>query len=346
MSAIAQKKEQGYPVQFTGMGGEYFRIWIVNLALTILTLGIYSAWAKVRRKRYFYEHTIVDGDPFEYRGNPVAIFKGRLIGVGILAVIWLAGHFYPLLGLVVMLAAIFVIPWLIVRSFAFNAYNSAFRNIRFHFRGTYGRALKLLVGYGLLTIVTFGLGWFWLKTRMTEFIVRNHYYGTTRFDVPDLKPGFFRIYGHAIGLGVLLGLALFGLTFALSAVMPTGEVDNPVFGVVMSVLVYLGYLFIYAYVRAGINNAMWNQASLGTVRFTCTLKAAKLFWIYTVNIILIVVTLGLFTPWAVVRTLRYRAENLALVATDGLEQFTKAESANVSAAGEEVGEMLDFDFSL
>ncbi|MDR1854861.1 MAG: DUF898 domain-containing protein, partial [Azoarcus sp.] len=39
-------------LQFTGSGGEYFRIWIVNLLLSILTLGIYSAWAKVRREQY------------------------------------------------------------------------------------------------------------------------------------------------------------------------------------------------------------------------------------------------------------------------------------------------------
>jgi hypothetical protein len=36
-------------LHFTGSGAEYFGIWIVNLLLTILTLGIYSAWAKVRR---------------------------------------------------------------------------------------------------------------------------------------------------------------------------------------------------------------------------------------------------------------------------------------------------------
>jgi uncharacterized membrane protein YjgN (DUF898 family) len=40
------------PFEFRGTGGEYFRIWIVNLLLTILTLGIYSAWAKVRQLRY------------------------------------------------------------------------------------------------------------------------------------------------------------------------------------------------------------------------------------------------------------------------------------------------------
>ncbi len=48
-------------LHFTGTGGEYFGIWIVNLLLTIVTLGIYSAWAKVRRLQYFYRHTEVAG---------------------------------------------------------------------------------------------------------------------------------------------------------------------------------------------------------------------------------------------------------------------------------------------
>ncbi|MFB1034562.1 MAG: DUF898 family protein, partial [Sinobacterium sp.] len=36
------------PVKFLGKTGEFFSIWIVNLLLTIVTLGIYSAWATVR----------------------------------------------------------------------------------------------------------------------------------------------------------------------------------------------------------------------------------------------------------------------------------------------------------
>lgn len=40
-------------ITFSATGSEYFRIWIVNLLLSIVTLGIYSAWAKVRRNRYF-----------------------------------------------------------------------------------------------------------------------------------------------------------------------------------------------------------------------------------------------------------------------------------------------------
>ena len=67
------------PFEFRGNGGEYFRIWIVNLLLTIVTLGIYSAWAKVRRLRYFYGNTYLDGHSFEFHGRPLAILKGRLI---------------------------------------------------------------------------------------------------------------------------------------------------------------------------------------------------------------------------------------------------------------------------
>src|SRR5216117_1580348 len=51
--------------EFTGTAAEYFRIWIVNLFFTLATLGIYSAWAKVRKRRYFYGSTRLDGDSFE-----------------------------------------------------------------------------------------------------------------------------------------------------------------------------------------------------------------------------------------------------------------------------------------
>ena len=55
-------------------------------------------------------------------------------------------------------AAHFVVPFLLVRSFAFNAYNTAWRNVRFHFDGRYWACWRILVGYGLLTLVTGNLG--------------------------------------------------------------------------------------------------------------------------------------------------------------------------------------------
>src|SRR3954471_16873506 len=86
-----------HPLEFTATGGEYFRIWIVNLALTVITLGLYSPWAKVRRKRYFYEHTMLGGEAFDYRGKPIAILKGRLVAVAVTGVFYGVTHFAPTL---------------------------------------------------------------------------------------------------------------------------------------------------------------------------------------------------------------------------------------------------------
>jgi len=63
-----------------------------------------------------------------------------------------------------------------------------------------------------------------------------------------------------------------------------------------------------------------------------------------VNILAIALTLGLATPWAVIRTLRYRAQKTALLVAGGLDQFVSAQAADIGAAGEEVGEMFGFDF--
>jgi uncharacterized membrane protein YjgN (DUF898 family) len=59
-----------------------------------------------------------------------------------------------------------------------------------------------------------------------------------------------------------------------------------------------------------------------------------------------VATLGLFRPFAVVRSARYRAEHLALVPGASLDAFVADEASSASAAGEELAEVFDFDISL
>jgi uncharacterized membrane protein YjgN (DUF898 family) len=317
----------------------------VNLALTVVTLGLYSPWAKVRRKRYFYEHTAVGGEPFEYRGNPIAILKGRFVAVAVTAIFYAVTHFAPTFIWAVLAAAVFLVPFLVVRSFAFNAYNSAWRNIRFHFRGRYWKAWRIFTGYGFLTLITAGLGYAFLKTRLTEFIVRNHSYGATPFEVPNLKKPFFDAYTKMIGLGILLSLAIAGLSFAL-VMVTKGNTQSPWVWVVNAIS-YVLYLGIFAFIRSRILNHTWNNAQLGTMHFRSWLGAWSLWGLYLTNVLGILFTVGLFTPWAVVRTLRYRAEHFELItAEETLDSFAAAQAAHVSAVGEEVGEMLDMDFSI
>ena len=67
--------ESRLELRFVGSGSEYFRIWIVNLLLTILTLSLYYPFAKVRRMRYFHGATEVGGHGARRsRGRPA---RGR-----------------------------------------------------------------------------------------------------------------------------------------------------------------------------------------------------------------------------------------------------------------------------
>ena len=141
-----------HPFRFTGTAGGFFGIWIVNLFLTIITLGIYSAWAKVRKKRYFYGHTWVADANFEYHGKPIAILKGRLIAVVAFATYSGVGHFMPKVAAVLAFVLFAAAPWFIARSMAFNAFNSSYRNIRFRFQATYMDVLKAIWPIALVLV--------------------------------------------------------------------------------------------------------------------------------------------------------------------------------------------------
>ncbi len=256
----------------------------------------------MRKKRYFYAHSLIGGEGFEYRGDPVAILRGRVIAVVIFVLYGAAGHLSVPLQIVLGLVFAIAFPWLLVRSLAFNARNTAYRNIRFHFDGQYLDALKLFALCAALVLVTLGLAYPYAQARLTV---------------------------NARAAGALSGVLL--MSFGMIAF----------------------YLVGFAYMRTRIANAIWNHLAIGAtaagspqVRFESRLRARDFAGLYLVNILAIVFTLGLATPWAVVRTMRYRARKTAVVVAGGLDQFVAARAADVDASGEEVGEMFGLDFSL
>jgi uncharacterized membrane protein YjgN (DUF898 family) len=68
-----------FELQFSGSGGEYFRVWIVNLLLNIVTLGFYTPFARRRTAQYFYGHTQVAGSPLEFTAQQRKMVFGFLL---------------------------------------------------------------------------------------------------------------------------------------------------------------------------------------------------------------------------------------------------------------------------
>ena len=144
-------------LSFTGTGSEYFKIWIVNILLTIITLGFYVPWAKVRNRRYFYANTTVANRNFEYHATGKQLLVGYLIGLVLFIIYSFIGQGAPLLGPFFMLLFMLALPWLIWKSLMFNMKMTSFSNVHFSFKGALGEAYKIFLGYPALLFLLFML---------------------------------------------------------------------------------------------------------------------------------------------------------------------------------------------
>ena len=206
---LPQRQAQHYAVTFTGNGREYFGIWIVNVLLSIVTLGIYSAWAKVRRMQYFARNTQIDGASFDYHGDPKAILKGRLIAFALFALYQFASVAHPFLGLGVAIALAGVMPALLLRSLRFRLYNLSYRGLRFHFSGSMKEAYLAFLAWPLAVVLSVGLLLPMFQQRLKRFQHRNSAFGQAPFSFDAPVKSFYWIYLQAFGLA-FAAVALIG----------------------------------------------------------------------------------------------------------------------------------------
>lgn len=343
------------PFQFRGSAREYFRIWIVNLALGIVTLGIYSAWASVRTRRYFYAHTWLAGSPFEYSARPLPILRGRLIAALAFGCYVLAAHTSPWLQLAAggLIAAL--MPWLIVRGLAFRARYSSWRGLPFRFEPDYAGAYKWFLAAYLMMLPTLGLIYPLIKQRQQRWTVSHHRYGSSGFEFDANVDKYYTVFFATMGIAVLAFIAIaivMGVLFTVGGAK-AAWLDpklHPLASVFVIYALYLPcYLVIFAYSRSRMLNLLYNGTQLaGGHRLHSTLGFRAMAWIYVSNLAAIVCTLGLAAAWAKVRMVRYRAAHLVLQPAGDLDAFVAETTAqtDVGALGAEMDGFFSIDIGL
>ena len=142
-------------LRFTGTGSEYFKIWIVNVLLTIITLGLYYPWAKVRNRRYFYANSTLADRNFEYHATGKQLFIGFLIAMVFFIIYNVIAQVSPQGSVLLLLVLFIAIPWLIWRSLMFNMRVTSFSNVYFSFTGKLGQAYLNFFVYPLFLIIAF-----------------------------------------------------------------------------------------------------------------------------------------------------------------------------------------------
>ncbi|MBB5608533.1 MULTISPECIES: YjgN family protein [unclassified Janthinobacterium] len=336
-------------ITFSATGSEYFRIWIVNLLLSIVTLGIYSAWAKVRRNRYFYSSTHLAGGSFEYHGNAVAILKGRITALVLIAGYNIAFQISPLIGFVMLLLMMAVLPWLVWKSLQFKLYNTSYRGIRFGFGGTAREAYKYFLWLPILNTFTAGLLTPFLHQRVKRFQHTQSRFGTSHFSFDASVGSFYKTYLLFFALLLAGFIVLIGFVFA--SVFAAFASNAGAAGKAGSIFGAIAALYAWAFIvlplfLTMIQNLIWNHTRLQQHQFQSRLTWGRSTFIMLTNLVGIVITLGLFTPFAHVRWLKYRLEATSLLAHGSLDDFVAATGEQVSATGEGMVDLLDFDLSL
>jgi uncharacterized membrane protein YjgN (DUF898 family) len=354
MSAPNAAARPPEPLRFTGTGSEYFGIWIVNLLLTIVTVGIYAAWAKVRRMQYFYRHTELAGSSFDFHGSAVRILVGRILALLLFGLYNYSVRLQSPLTIVVVIALAVIMPWLLRNSFRFRLYNASWRGTRFHFSGSVAGAYRVFLLNGFLALITLYIMAPFMHQRLKAWQHGNSWFGQTRCSFHARAGQFYLVYllllVAIVGFFVLVGLAGIGGTImTLTKARANGHIDpNAVMRalfILYGALILLGVSVGPAF-QALIQNLIWNNTRIGEHRIECQLSPWKLIWISLSNFLLVVVTLGFFIPWATVRLTKYRVESMRLLPASDLQEFVAAEPESPGALGEEAASVFDFDIAL
>lgn len=197
----------------------------------------------------------------------------------------------------------------------------------------------LLIMWSIILAICFP----WLIKRIKYLIVTYTSFGGIKGEFYATGVQFFSIY--FLSFLIIIALA-FPMVIVSAIITINGNVDISISQYLPIFFVYAAYVFAFAYLKSRSGNLVWNNTRLGPIRFQSTLHCRDLILLYLTNAIGIIVSFGMLIPWAVVRTIRYRIDNLQVLQDGELWRFQGSESGYVEAVGAETMDFFDFDLSL
>ena len=309
--------------RYHGTGGSLFGLVLVNGLLTVLTLGIYSFWAKNKVREFHYSHTEMDGDRFAYHGTGGELFSGALKASGILIVLGLvfgilsallggpnaSPYVTAAIGLTLYAGIGLLICFAINNARRYRLSRSSWRGIRFSFHGESAEFLKVMVKGVVLSILTVGFYTPYFQNQRRAFFVNNARFGTEPF---MYKADGSELMGEYIK-AVLLTIPTLGL-----------------------------YWVWYAAFK---HRYFWGNTTMRGGRFRSSVTGGELLKLQLTNALLVVFTLGIGTPWAIARMQSFWCDNMALHGTvDWAAIQQRAQEA--AATGEGLADSFDIDVGI
>lgn len=336
-----------------GRFGEIFVIFLVNLLLTLITLGIYRFWGKTRIRKYVWSHTSLRGERLEYTGTGLELFLGFLFAVlvfgtpTVLIYVWI---FSSPPDPVTMLVVVLILYLVIIPLFFFIYYVAIFAAYRYRISrtswfgirgGMEGSAWKYgFLGFGLGILNFLSMGWTkpWADSVVFKYRLSRTWFGSRKFDSTLECTGMYGPFALAWVGSFLAGVVAFGIFGVLyfDVFVEMSRRRNPppadVFNIQLALtLAYLTPILVFQllvpWYKAALVRNIANTLSAGDVRFETHIKGSEMFKLLVPNFLLLLFTLGLAYPYVVLRTARYVANHLEIVGNVDVATVQQSEIA-------------------
>jgi uncharacterized membrane protein YjgN (DUF898 family) len=354
----ASPRSAGQAFVYDGRLGQIYVIFIKNMLLGMITLGIYRFWGRTNLRRYIWSHVSLQGDPFEYTGTGGELFMGFLIVVGFFFVasiaITIAGLAAGPDSMVPQFANIFLALSVFYLIFVARYAAQRYRLTRTSWRGVRGGMTGSAWLWGIkamfLTVVaglTLGLAGPWVQMRLIDDRLNNSYFGDAKASIQSSSRPLYLAFFLGILVFILGAVIVAGIIWALlqangtidqiggilsSDADPTmreeqiGEAMGRSFWVI--ILAYLAVILLslaaFAQYYVAMAREIAAKLTLAELRFGTTVTIGRfinrMFW----NIVIIVFTVGLGLPIALHRTLKFLERNIQIYGEIDGSQITQS----------------------
>ena len=303
---------QHHNFSFSGEGSRFFGIWAVNIILTILTLGLYYPWAKAAVRKYLWNETTLDGDPFVYYGTGKEMFRGFILAYGLIFGLSFMVYLFPMAVILFYIGLILLGPIAIFGAWRYRLSRTSWRGIFFSFRGNLTDFVKLYFINIFLTIITFGIYGSWMRVNILTYLLSHSQFGQYRLD--------FKGTG-----GTLFGINLAGIFLSI-----------------ITLYIYLPW-FITNSFNFTIDNVEIEQEDGSVYPLKSTLLGGNTFTVIFTNALMVMFTLGLAFPWAAMRSQRLFTESVNVHDEVDLENLQQDTDDYRDATGDDLLDILDID---
>jgi uncharacterized membrane protein YjgN (DUF898 family) len=176
-------------VQFTGTRSQLLGTLVHGYLMMVPTLGIYRFWLVTWKRRFYWSHTELDGDPLEYTGSAIQLLIGFLFAIGIFLPIYIVLLYlstqdqtitligYSVMGVVLWL----LIGYALYKARDFRLSRTLWRGIRFDQAGSAWSYAFRRFGWSILMVITAGLIYPFMAGNLWRYRYENTWYGDRKF---------------------------------------------------------------------------------------------------------------------------------------------------------------------